>query len=117
MATESSTGKNWASSPRTYSGCAAVQGPAGETLATVVAVVAVANVVLALAQEGLAARGAALEGLPAPKTATGRRGREGRNDSLTKGRQIGACGRVAVKYALHTYAHRPPSQTSRSTRT
>jgi len=93
----------------------AVQGPAGAALATAVAVVNVVNV--ALAQEGLAARGAALEGLPAPLTATGRRGREGRNDSLTKGRQIVACGRVAVKYALHTYAHRPPSQTSRSTRT
>jgi len=93
----------------------AVQGPAAAALATAVAVV---NVALALAaQEGLAARGAALEGLPAPQTATGRRGREGRNDSLKKGRQIGACGRVAVKYALHTYAHRPPSQTSRSTRT
>ncbi len=77
-----------------------------------------AAVALALvALEDLAARGAALEGLPAPLTVTVHRGHKGRNDSLTKGRRVGACGRVAVKYDLHTYAHRPPSQTSRSTRT
>jgi len=92
----------------------AVRGPAGEALATVVAVV---NVARAPALADLVARGAALAGLPAPQTATVHRGREGRNNSLTTGRQFGACGRVAVKYALHTYAHRPPSQTSRSTRT
>lgn len=89
----------------------AVQGPAGEALANAVAVVSVALALAALEDW------AALEGLPAPQTATVHRGREGRNDSLTTGRRVGACGRVAVKYALCTYANRPSSQTSRSTRT